>query len=43
MPSKGAYKKLNCSPPRHNEEPVEVLGRYALRVVLPHVYKVFLN
>lgn len=42
VPSKSLYK-LNHNPPRHNEQPVEVLGRYALGVVLPHIYKVFLN
>lgn len=35
--------KLFHSPPGHNEHPVEVLCRYALGVVLPHIYKVFLN
>lgn len=35
--------KLYPSSPRHDEHPVEVLGRHALRVVFPHIYKVVLN
>lgn len=29
--------------PRYDQQPVQVLGRYALRVVLPHIYKVIFN
>lgn len=31
------------SPPRHDQHTVEVLSGDALRVVLPHIYKVILN
>lgn len=31
------------SAPRYDQQPVEVLGRHALWIVLPHVYKVIFN